>query len=345
MRPHNPRLPTDESSKRETIVICNKCHSLVLGPEIHTAVVENGKFVHKLCSESILNAKTDWQKHKIPKIAHFYWSESTIPFLRYLTLYSFNKVNPEWQIKFYFPKYRTATKSWTSQEHKTNGANYCDYYGDLQKLPIEFIEFDFSDIGIRNDLSEVHKSDLLRWHLLSAQGGLWSDTDIVYFRGMDRLLFESTYIDDIDTLINLWPEGRGKITANLHSIGFILGSSNNTYYNYIAKKSKEKHNFNSYQAVGAELLGDLFPTLESIVNKFKELRMGNIPMDVVYPYNSFNIHKIYNRNEPLRFTARTLGLHWYGGHRLAAKSVTELTKENFRQYNNVLSKTIELALE
>ena len=39
----------------------------------------------------------------IPKIAHFYWGNEILPFLRYITIYSFSILNPDWEIKLYLP--------------------------------------------------------------------------------------------------------------------------------------------------------------------------------------------------------------------------------------------------
>ena len=48
----------------------------------------------------------------------------------------------------------------------------------------------------------------------------------------------------------------------------------------------------------------------------------NIKMNAVYPHNTYNITEIYNDNKP-NFTEHTIGLHWYGGDKLADEFLTE----------------------
>ena len=59
-----------------------------------------------------------WQLQKIPKLAHFYWGNDTLSFLRYLSIYTFSKFNPDWRIQFYYPaqKYHGA-RTWGTPEH------------------------------------------------------------------------------------------------------------------------------------------------------------------------------------------------------------------------------------
>ena len=40
------------------------------------------------------------------------------------------------------------------------------------------------DFNLSNEISEVKKSDFLRWHILSTEEGLWSDMDILYLKSM-----------------------------------------------------------------------------------------------------------------------------------------------------------------
>ena len=42
----------------------------------------------------------------IPKIFHSYWDGSPLSFLQYLTVKTFQDLNPDWEINLYIPKYR-----------------------------------------------------------------------------------------------------------------------------------------------------------------------------------------------------------------------------------------------
>ena len=170
-----------------------------------------------------------WYLNKIPKIAHFYWGNPTLPYLRYLTIYSFYKFNPDWEIRFYYPKYPYTINTWKSKEQRYKFIGK-DYYAELRKLPIKIIEFDMKNIGISNDISEVFKSDYLRWFLLATVGGLWSDMDIIYFKPMNTLINNKEEKKEIDTLISICKEGYRNKFKYHHSIGFMLASADNVYY-------------------------------------------------------------------------------------------------------------------
>ena len=142
-----------------------------------------------------------WHLTKIPKIAHFYWGNEKLPYLRYLTISSFCKYNPDWKVRFYYPKYRQTKKTWNSKEHKYEIIVKKDYTEELKKLPITFVEIDFESLDLSNDLTEVHKSDYLRWFLLANVGGLWSDMDIIYIDSMNNISLNINDNNELNTLI------------------------------------------------------------------------------------------------------------------------------------------------
>ena len=278
--------------------------------------------------------KKEWHLHKIPKIIHFYWGESYLPYLRYLSIYTFMHYNPDWQIKFYYPKVKSKHKSWSSHEHKFTFTGK-DYYNKLRELPIEFIEFDFDKIGIDNNISEVYKSNFLTWYILSTEGGLFSDTDIIYFDSMNYL-YNNRQDSNVDTLIcYLW---------HGHTMGFLLSSSNNEFFKYIFEQSKSYFNTNNYQSIGTVMLNKLFPTIETIRNKYPNLNIETIDSKAVYAYNIKYIEEIYKQKELTRFNDNSIGLHWYAGHPLSMEAINNIHEKNFRR-NNVLSEVIDIALK
>lgn len=240
----------------------------------------------------------------IPKIAHFYWGEETLPYMRYLTIASFVRHNPDWKIKLYTPTFGSSAKTWSSHEHKYK-LEATDYYDALLQLDIKHIQIDFSKkFGLSNNMPEVHKSDYLRWHLLSTEGGLWSDMDILYFASVpsDFSNFET------GVCIN---------NKYGHSVGFLLASMFNNYYEDVARLARLSYRADDYQCLGTSLLMHNYPDFKSIERKFRGV--FNIPMDIVYPYDATRIPDIYSLRELSGITERTIGIHWYAGHLLAGK--------------------------
>jgi hypothetical protein len=266
----------------------------------------------------------------IPKVAHFYWGEPVLPFLRYATLKSFCKFNPDWEVRLYVPKRyseEASPKTWATHEQKYEFIGE-DYWGRVKDLRVKTEVMDFRYLAhFLGGMAEVHKSDYLRWWLLSTVGGLWSDMDIIYFKPV--------YLDlaDYDTYV----------CTNLtygHSIGFLLGSSNNLFYQYIRHEAEQRFDPANYQSIGSILMNSESHLLPSFDPYF-----SNLPMDVVYSYDALTFPEIYvsPAPRPVRFTADTIGLHWYAGHPMAAEYVNEITEKNYDRYDNVLGLALQLA--
>ena len=282
------------------------------------------------------NSSSKWELVNIPKIVHFYWGEKTLPYLRYLTIQSFHKYNPDWEIRFYYPKYRTSGRTWKSHEHKYDINISKNYYSLLNKLPMKKIEVDFDILNISNDLSEVHKSDYLRWHLLSIVGGLWSDMDIIYIDSMNSMHINTQTNQNTKSVICYHVPWK-------HSIGFLLSSTDSPLYKHLKNEAyKRKYDSTDYQTVGSLLMN-------SSVCSFEEADLHypntiNVSMDTVYSYNTFLIKTMLDSKNLTYITNNTIGLHWYAGHPKAEKLVSSLNENNYKKINNVVSEVVDMSL-
>ena len=143
----------------------------------------------------------------------------------------------------------------------------------------------------------------------------------------------------IDTIISLHPNYRYK-----HSIGFLFSSPNNEYAKYLSEKQKTIPAGN-YQCFGVELINQEFPTLESIKEKFPNLNPIDMAIKTVYAYDAIDISQIYISNDMTKYDSTSIGLHWYGGYPLSEKYINEVTDFSYKNYNNVLGKTIRKVYE
>lgn len=283
------------------------------------------------------NSNNGWFLSKIPKIAHFYWGNRELPYLRFLTVYSFYKFNPDWKVKFYYAKFPYDKKTWHTTENKYEFRGG-DYTYQLKDLNIEMIEFDMESIGVRNDISEVFKSEYLKNYLSTRYGGLWSDMDIIYFESMNSISINTPENKDATNIIST-NEKYG------HSVGFTLASPNNEYHNYFLAKAKEQLKIESYQCIGPDLVNKTCRSIEAVRAKFPNATIINMSLDTVYAYDCTRLAKIYNSNSMDYFTDNSIGLHWYGGWKEAGKYINELTPFNYKNYDNVLCKTVGLVYE
>ena len=266
----------------------------------------------------------------VPKIAHFYWGEKTLPYLRYLTLATFARYNPSWTMKLYIPNRRSSIRPWPSHEQKYTVTGP-DYFSKVAELPVKVIRFEGLGLGIPDDISEVHKSDILRWHLLATEGGLWSDMDIVYFKPVPELPY------DAGLCIN---------PKYGHSIGFVYSRPDNPLFASIYHMAKAGYSPDNYQSSGAVIMCRHYPSIKFVENIFKTISVFNIPMDWVYAYDATMIHEIFapvNRKE--RFTKNSLGVHWFAGAKIAGEYINKITHENYCDTNNVLCRAIRKALK
>jgi GT2 family glycosyltransferase len=283
-----------------------------------------------------------WHLKEIPKIAHFYWGHPYLPYLNYLSVYTFHKYNPDWEIRLYYAKSPYLKQTWkdSNQKFTFTGKNY---YKELRTLPIKFIEFDMESIEVSNDIAEVFKSEYLKNYLLSKEGGLWSDMDILYFKPMHCIDVNIEYNKSITNIVSIDTRFSKKW---VHSIGFLLSSPNNEYHKYFFEEGKKHFDPNSYQSLGALLFNEVCPYMDSISIKFPKCKAVSMNYDTVYAYGYINrnIFKLFSQGDMRYYTKNSIGCHWYGGWKEAIRYINEVNETNYKNFPNVLCKTIRLAL-
>jgi glycosyltransferase involved in cell wall biosynthesis len=269
-----------------------------------------------------------WLLEKIPKICSFYWGNDKLPWLRMMSVVSFHKLNPEWKVIFYYPVERyTGNATWNTGEQslKFTGEDYYNYFNN--NYPgIEKRAFDFKTLNISNQMPEVFKSDFLRWHLLSTEGGLWSDMDILYFKPMSDFNKNKNEYKTRDTFICL--------NNGYHSIGFLMASRNNNFYSRINQMAKGSFFIRDYQSAGSRLFTKY--GLNNIQN-IQALNIENIDMDIVYAIDSRNIPKIFEMNNNHLLKESSIGIHWYAGDKLANDLVNRMNEKNYSEFSNTIS--------
>jgi len=272
----------------------------------------------------------------IPKVAYFYWGGKVLPYLRYMSLYSFKKYNPEWTIKLYVPIKLTIHTSWNTCENKEelNTKDYIDKLSDIKGIDI--IPFDMESIGYSNDLPEVIKSDIVRLYVLHTYGGLWSDSDILFFKPINHVF------KDDDSLAYFCyrrggptQEGIESNGPEYHSIGFLMGAKDNPYFQLLYEKVKDYLNVNEYQSAGS-------PFYKDVIN-INSSQIYNIPIDVVYPSRSPQLmfstsaHRMKKQLIPI-----TIGYHWYCGFPECGHYQNIYTEHTYKKYDNVITHLLKI---
>jgi glycosyltransferase involved in cell wall biosynthesis len=283
-----------------------------------------------------------WNLKEIPKIAHFYWGSPKMSFLRYMTIVSFKKQNPDWSIYLYVPKNISTEVYWRTlgrdNKHCSDSVDYDgnDYFDRLvEEVPIKIIKVDFSKTIIGPNAPEAHKSDLLRWKVLSSTGGIWSDMDILYVKPLCESFLNSNSKKNTLVCYDQDPD-RG---LNVIPIGFLGSSGNSVFYKALAKQSLISYNKLNYQSIGTNVFSQIAPTLQSAIDNFSMLNFLSLNPNSFYHLDFKNIDKIFEKNVDLPNSV--VGIHWYGGHPLTQKYNNEINHSNVGEYDCTLCNKIK----
>lgn len=258
--------------------------------------------------------------NKIPRVAHFYWGRNKpLSFMRWMSVVSFVNFNQDWLVRVYAPECPSKAMSWATPEHKDIGDYRKDFFDALDKVPnvsIHMMKSGFLDLP--DETPEVHKSDLLRWHLLASRGGLWSDFDILYVAPVRFLGIEP----ETDVVLccqqavyrkySKGPEIAGDI---YNSVGFMLGGEieGQKFFLGVEKEARARAGSREYQGLGRFVL-DKFYDLSG--NRYDAARVFNLSPLAVYPIPAYQVKQLYEP-APRPLSRETIGIHWFAGHRIS----------------------------
>jgi len=240
----------------------------------------------------------------IPQILHIYWGAGKLSWLRYLTVYSFAKYNPDWKIKVWTTNHPTLERTWDTGELEMtyDGEDWFDKLKDIPNVTIHIL--DLETYGFHNDIPEIFKADVLKLAALWEEGGVFSDFDILYYAPTDT--------KDYEMILSYEPKD------GYYSIGFIGSIPGNPKYKLMLEEAVSRRR-TSYQSYGPLLWSNVLGR-----SKWWDKTVWNIPMKYVYPYNSNFIPKIYEKGA---FNKPGIGLHWYGGSPLSAGWEKKITPD------------------
>ena len=278
-----------------------------------------------------------WHLTRIPRIAHFYWGGERTSYLRYLSVASFQRVNPDWEVRVYVPATVTSAAdatSWTTREcYEGDHFFGHDYTRDLFALPgVQCCEVRFDAWPEIACARETFKADLFRWHILSGVGGLYSDADIVYHRPISAASF--------NTAANCDAEIGFCRHYGVHFIGFLLSAPGAPFFSTAASIAPRAFDVRNYQSIGSHLLNDLYPTDAAITARHGAVAKVNVPMDVVYAYDWRVIDQMHAPGDLDTLPADAIGIHWYGGANSSQEYNALVTHETCGRFGSVLDQLV-----
>jgi hypothetical protein len=272
-----------------------------------------------------------WRLNNIPKVLHVYWGGGKMSYLRYLTIETFRYYNPDWEVILYKPAVNQVAIHWKTKE-QDYADHYEDYLDKVETLGVLVKSVDFTTMGFPDTAAEVHKSDFLRWELLSHVGGVWADMDILFIKPMDELSFNIKKNRGVNTVFCISDYG--------HSIGFLMGSENNSCFRKIREASYAEYQGRYYQCIGSLLCNKIFPDMAAVTASGAE--PYNLPMDVVYAHNANNVKDLFAPSAMEKLTDNSIGIHWYAGNSIAGQYLNTTNGGLTNRGTSIIDKYITL---
>jgi len=267
----------------------------------------------------------------VSKKIYFFWGNNKMSWMRYMTLYSFRKFNPSWSIFLYVAKQQHNKKLWKTNNYQDF---FCytgkDYLKAVQSLNIEIVQYRDSN------KTPSHASNFFKWEILATKGGVYADMDILWFKPIDEFYED---IKSYDTAI---------CQTQYVSIGLLASSGRNNFFGDLYKNAFTCFHEEYYQTAGVENIYNFYNCThqhQEVLNKAKveypNLSFYNIPMDIIYPFNNERISEAFhNPCDINELPEKTIGYHWYAGHKTSQEFNNILTEDNFKDHNTLFSKIL-----
>lgn len=280
----------------------------------------------------------------IPKRMYFYWGGTSLSWMRYMTLYSFRKMNPDWEIVLCLSE---LDEEWDIPEDQDflnyRGPDYFNKISDLNII-VEDVQFPGNFKNKFKSISPIHESDLYRYYKLYNEGGFYSDMDVLYFRSMGAV-YSEIISHECDTVIYQCP---GYV-----AIGFLGAAKGNSFYKDLMLSVLDVSGPDCYQLYGVELIYKFFGISgnnllidDKIEKKYDGLKVYVIPKSLVYQYDWMTIQHTYSAPMGVEyFDSKSIGYHWFGGNSTSQKFNNLLNENNYMDYKITFSEIAKRILQ
>jgi hypothetical protein len=246
--------------------------------------------------------------------------------LNYVTVLSFIKFHPDWEINVYTTGKNNISNPWGNSHQKKIDCE--DYFSKLSGLPnvtvVDYTET-FEKLGL-GKLNYIYQSDFVRIYLLSEYGGVWSDFDIVFVKNIETVL--SKYDKDIAF------ECRSPQNNKYYPVGFFVGKKGSIFFKDFFERQKKqiKSSSGKYQKFGSELLFQ-FLVKEKNMQKYNIHLLGG---NIYLPFYWGHVGALFSRNVDLNkkskfhvFDENTIGVHFFNGGDACKNYIKAFDKEKF----------------
>lgn len=238
----------------------------------------------------------------VPKICFLYWNNAPMSYLHTVTLTSFHKFNPDWEIKVYNFIY-PGEPSYAPKYNHYNGE---DWFPQVRNM--DFVEV----IDLTMPFHDIHSiliSDVWRRQILYETGGVYTDFDVIWLKPVSYLK-DIEFIGDFEKAVSV--VSYYELTKGFHNVSILISEKGNDFDKTILEAQKNVRSLHDDQAFGTTLLNWMYPEFENI--PFPVL---GVPYETFYPYSTYDLKKLFLENDLSVITNNTLAVHWFNGNPLS----------------------------
>lgn len=273
----------------------------------------------------------------IPKIIHYYCNDFTnFNYYNYVSLLSAIHHHPEWTHILWSSKTVSENISYTDLPKKSfidpNVNTYIRHLKTLHNLRFFTINEKFC-FNIPEDMSDIHKKDMMSYKLIHTFGGIWSDLEILYINKISNLIKE-----DFDNLIFKCKDNSNQI---FFPTGFLCSKRKSKFLTEIVGTLDSFYDKTISSCLGPDMLFKKFNNTVDLKNLYgeKNIILGN---DFYMPYLWYesDIQKLFNQNNNLVNEinlGKTIGIYWFNSSPIVQKYLT-----NCNSYPNLINSFAEL---
>jgi hypothetical protein len=241
-----------------------------------------------------------------------------------MTLASFRRWNPEWEMQLYTPTLPCAGKTWNTIECDDMEYAGPDYNALVESLEIARHQWK-SPVP---HMAAAPASDLFSYDYLSTIGGWYSDMDILWCRPMIDVAAKT------DVVLCK--------TANVFAVGLMASSGGSPFWGDVFRLAGHSYRTNEYQSCGVLVLDNHIGKVDSLDKRYPAQHVVVLPDATVYPWDYRQTHRIFSETNTV--PENSTGIHWFGGHPNAQRWNNRLTADNCRDYDNTFCTYAQRAL-
>lgn len=245
-------------------------------------------------------------------------------FLHTLTIKSFHKYNPDWQIRVYNFKVPFEPSLAPKYKHYTGE----DYFRQVRTW--DYVEIHDVDLWDQN-FHSILISDIWRRGILYENGGLYSDFDVIWLKPVEHLM-NVEHVGEWDKFTSL--VSYYNFTEGFHNVSILMSTRGNDFDGKIIEAQREVISY-SYddQAFGTSLLNIMYPKYEDIDID----GIVGIKYETFYPYSTFNLAQLFINNDlsPIE-NNNTVAIHWFNGNPLSKMFINNSLYDNECSMNTII---------